>query len=204
MGALAAPGWPRLNERGLQRLLDQGHAVDIGRGEQAHVVKKRPADACAGLRPERFEPLRGVVREERRFLDDTAEDRAAVRGAAIGAEVLFAPGPQSVKGMGEPFRASYNDGTANQMGMFHGKAVNLGIDEVRGVMAKMDDRSLCIDPAHADAEGAESAETREHAEESAEAHGGQVSAESEGRGKGSGVRKSRRQWPRSKTLVAKA
>jgi hypothetical protein len=100
------------------------------------------------------------------------ENRAAVRGAAIGAEVLFAPGPQSVKGMDEPFRASYNDGTANQMGMFHGKVVSLGLDEVRGMMAKMDDRSLCIDPAAVDAEGAEVAQAGEHAEENAEAHGG--------------------------------
>lgn len=100
------------------------------------------------------------------------EERAAVRGAAIGAEVLFAPGPQSVKGMDEPFRASYNDGTANRMGMFHGNIVNLGIDEVRGMMAKMDDRSLCIDPTPADAEGEEIAEAGEGAQEGGGAHGG--------------------------------
>ncbi|OHV75534.1 hypothetical protein [Ensifer sp. LCM 4579] len=77
------------------------------------------------------------------------EERAAVRGAAIGAEVLFAPVPQSVIGMDEPFRVSYNDGKANRLGMFHGNVVDLDLDEVRGMMAKMDDRSLCVDPAAA-------------------------------------------------------
>ncbi len=100
------------------------------------------------------------------------DDRAAVRGTAVGAEVLFAPGPQSVKGMDEPFRASYNDGTANPDGMFHGKVVSLGLDEIRAIMARMDDRSLCIDPAAADAVGAEAAEAKEHPAESAEAHSG--------------------------------
>ncbi|PDT36214.1 MULTISPECIES: hypothetical protein [Sinorhizobium] len=108
---------------------------------------------------------------------DTAgpEERAAARGGAIGAEVLFAPGPQSVKGMDEPFRASYNDGTANPGGMFHGKLVSLGLDEVRAIMAKMDDHSPCIDPAAADAEGAEApavSEASEHPAKTAEAHGG--------------------------------
>jgi hypothetical protein len=105
------------------------------------------------------------------------EDRASVRGAAIGAEVLFAPGPQSVKGMDEPFRASYNDGAANPDGMFHGKVVSLGLDEVQTIMAKMDDRSLCIDPtaAEAQAEGAEAPvapKSSDHPAASAEAHGG--------------------------------
>jgi hypothetical protein len=105
------------------------------------------------------------------------EDRASVRGAAIGAEVLFAPGPQSVKGMDEPFRASYNDGAANPDGMFHGKVVSLGLDEVQTIMAKMDERSLCIDPtaAEAQAEGAETPaapEASDHPAASVEAHGG--------------------------------
>lgn len=86
------------------------------------------------------------------------EDRAGVRGAAIGAEVLFAPGPRSVPGMDEPFRASYNEATANAAGMFHGKVVRLGLDEVRAIMAKMDDRSMCIDPTMAEAEGADTGE----------------------------------------------
>lgn len=74
------------------------------------------------------------------------EDRASVRGAAIGAEVLFAPGPRSVPGMDEPFRASYNEAAANAAGRFHGKVVTLELDDVRAIMAKMDDRSMCIDP----------------------------------------------------------
>lgn len=81
------------------------------------------------------------------------EERALVRGAAIGAQVLFAPGPQSVRGMDEPFRASYNDGTANSAGFFHGSTVDLSAGEIRDMMAGMDDRSPCIDPTAVTAEG---------------------------------------------------
>ncbi len=90
------------------------------------------------------------------------EERAAIRGAAIGAEVLFAPGPRSVIGMDEPFRASYNEGKANRLGMFHGKVVDVELDEVRGLMAKMGDRSLCVDPT-AEAEGTEVAQASKSA-----------------------------------------
>ncbi|HEV7309080.1 hypothetical protein [Ensifer sp.] len=82
------------------------------------------------------------------------EERAQVRGAAVGAQVLFAPGPQSVPGMSETFRASYNEGTANSVGAFHGKTVDLSLDDVRNLMASMDDHSPCIDPSAEPAEGA--------------------------------------------------
>lgn len=81
------------------------------------------------------------------------ENRADVRGAAIGAEVLFAPGPRSVPGMSETFRAFYNDGTANSVGVFHGKTVDLSMDDIRTMMAAMDDHSPCIDPSAAPADG---------------------------------------------------
>ncbi|HEV7317828.1 MAG TPA: hypothetical protein VGO04_04360 [Ensifer sp.] len=99
------------------------------------------------------------------------EERAQVRGAAIGAEVLFAPGPQSVPGMSEMFRASYNDGTANSVGAFHGKTVDLALDDVRKLMAAMDDHSPCIDPsAEPTAGAAAEAGGGEHAEASGGAH----------------------------------
>ncbi|WP_026616134.1 hypothetical protein [Ensifer aridi] len=100
------------------------------------------------------------------------EDRAGVRGAAVGAEVLFAPGPRSVPGMDEPFRASYNEAMANAAGMFRGKLVTLGLDEVRAIMARMDDRSLCIDPAAAQIEGADTAPAAKETTANAEGHGG--------------------------------
>jgi len=104
------------------------------------------------------------------------EDRAQVRGAAIGAEVLFAPGPQSVPGMSETFRASYNAGTANSAGVFHGKTVDLSMDDIRTMMAAMDDHSSCIDPSADPAEAktadAGGAEHEAKPEETAEAPAG--------------------------------
>ncbi|MEI2301604.1 hypothetical protein [Ensifer sp. MJa1] len=94
------------------------------------------------------------------------EERAQVRGTAIGAEVLFAPGPQSVPGMSETFRASYNAGAANSAGVFHGKTVDLSMDDIRTMMAAMDDHSACIDPSAEPVAG-----------EAAEARGGEHEAE---------------------------
>lgn len=109
------------------------------------------------------------------------QERAQVRGAAIGADVLFAPGPRSVPGMSETFRASYNAGMANSVGAFYGKTVDLSTDDIRAMMASMDDHSSCVDPAAEPAEaevaaagGADhSAEpAAEHAAEPAEAPAG--------------------------------
>lgn len=97
------------------------------------------------------------------------EDRADARGAAIGAEVLFAPGPQTVPGMSETFRASYNAGAANSVGAFYGKTVDLSMDDIRTMMAAMDDHSSCIDPsAEPAAAGAADAGGGEHEAKPAE------------------------------------
>nr|WP_244520094.1 hypothetical protein [Sinorhizobium glycinis] len=154
----------KLDHRG-QRWIRMHVKTDRAGGPDRVRTALRVVGALAGKEPA---DLFQVI-----VLDEAGpEDRAAVRGAAIGAEVLFAPGPRSVKGMNEPFRASYNDGTANPDGMFHGKAVSLGLDEIRAIMARMDDHSLCVDPAAVEVEGAEAPESSEHPAESAEANSG--------------------------------
>lgn len=98
------------------------------------------------------------------------QDRAARRGPAIGAEVLFAPDPARMPGMSTPFVARYNDGKANTVGLFHGRDVALSTDDIKSTMTAMDDKSDCFDPvaaATAAAAGAAGSASGAHGEEAA-------------------------------------
>lgn len=105
-------------------------------------------------------------------------DRADRRGAAIGAEVLFAPDPTKLPGMTQPFVARYNDADANSVGMFYGKEIDLETLAIKDMMTAMVDRSDCFDPVAAAAATAHAAEGSEsghgapaaHGDEAAEGH----------------------------------
>jgi hypothetical protein len=73
-------------------------------------------------------------------------DRADRRGAAIGAQVLFAPDPSKLPGMSTPFVARYTDAKANTVGLFYGREVALTADDVKTTLTAMDDKSDCFDP----------------------------------------------------------
>ena len=103
-------------------------------------------------------------------LDETGPtDRAARRGAAIGAEVLFAPEPRIIPGMSDAFVARYNDAKVNQAGLFRGREISLTGDEIQTTMTAIDDKSDCIDPA-ALAAGAEGSEAGAKVPDAAEGH----------------------------------
>ncbi|MCV9998336.1 hypothetical protein OE766_08760 [Pararhizobium sp. YC-54] len=113
-------------------------------------------------------------------------DRAARRGAAIGAEVLFAPDPAKLPGMSTPFVARYNDGKANTAGLFYGREVALSTDDVKTTLTAMDDKSDCFDPVAAAAAaegGAVGSESGSHSETAAAAgHGEEAAAPEHGAG----------------------
>ncbi len=73
-------------------------------------------------------------------------DRADRRGAAVGAQVLFAPDPSKLPGMSTPFVARYTDAKANSAGLFYGREVVLSTDDVKTTLTAMDDKSDCFDP----------------------------------------------------------
>ena len=73
-------------------------------------------------------------------------DRADRRGAAVGAQVLFAPDPSKLPGMSTPFVARYTDAKANTVGLFYGREVALTTDDVKTTLTAMDDKSDCFDP----------------------------------------------------------
>ncbi|MCV9966579.1 hypothetical protein OIU34_32400 [Pararhizobium sp. BT-229] len=96
-------------------------------------------------------------------------ERAAHRGPAIGAEVLFAPDPTKLPGMTASFIARYNEGKANTVGLFYGREVALSTDEIKKAMTAMDDKSDCLDPAPDI--GAAGSEAGAHGEDAAAGHG---------------------------------
>jgi hypothetical protein len=106
-------------------------------------------------------------------------DRADRRGAAIGAEVLFAPDPTKLPSMSTPFIARYNDGKANTVGLFYGRQVALSTDDVKTTLTAMDDKSDCFDPVAAAAaaeHGAAGSESGHGEEPAAEGHGEDASS----------------------------
>lgn len=103
-------------------------------------------------------------------------DRADRRGAAIGAQVLFAPDPSKLPGMSTPFVARYTDAKANTVGLFYGREVALTTDEVKTTLTAMDDKSDCFDPVAAAAAaipGAEGSKSGGHGETPAAAEHGE-------------------------------
>ncbi|MFB2550254.1 hypothetical protein [Ensifer soli] len=108
------------------------------------------------------------------------ETRADIRGAAIGAEVLFAPDPQKFPGFDGPFKAEYRTGRANVAGLFQGEKVSLATDDIRAAMTAMTDRSDCRDPV-AEAQAAAAAEKAAagggHGGSAAAKHGDETSVE---------------------------
>lgn len=90
-------------------------------------------------------------------IDENGPDtRGAMRGRAIGADVLFTPFPGEVEGMDVPFKARYVDGPANTVGLFSGDRINLSFDEVKTAILAIDDHEGCIDPLAEEATVAES------------------------------------------------
>lgn len=74
------------------------------------------------------------------------ETRGAMRGRAIGAEVLFTPHPGQVEGMEVPFKARYVDGPANTAGLFSGNRIDLSLEEVKTAILAIDDHENCSAP----------------------------------------------------------
>ncbi|SIQ99632.1 hypothetical protein SAMN05880582_105163 [Rhizobium sp. RU20A] len=120
-------------------------------------------------------------------------ERAAIRGAAIGAEVLFAPDPTKLPGMERPFEVAYIDGEANAAGLYQGERVVVPFEDIGKVMTGMVDHTDCTDPppdpaaeaadGHGETKG--HGESSGHGEAAADGHGeasGHGEAPAEGHG----------------------
>ncbi len=82
-------------------------------------------------------------------------DRAAMRGRAIGAQVIYTPDPSKVPDgvMNHPLAAFYLDGTADATGQYYGMRVDLPYEDIDGMATSLTDFADCIEPVVAGAEG---------------------------------------------------
>ncbi|KQR75975.1 hypothetical protein [Rhizobium sp. Leaf341] len=111
------------------------------------------------------------------------EGRANLRGAAIGAEVLFAPDPTKLPDMAQPFIARYVDGRANPVGLFYGERKTLSPDDIRAALTEMTDRTDCETLVADSAAPVEGDTVGAHGKPAAH---GQSAGESAGQGAGEG------------------
>lgn len=107
------------------------------------------------------------------------QNRADMRGRAIGAEVLFARNPAAIPGMTAPFVARYTDGKPAENGEFYGARKELSLDEIKTIVTAMEEREDCVDP-NAVAEEGGHGESAGHGE--AKAEGGHGEAAEGGHG----------------------
>ena len=97
------------------------------------------------------------------------KDRAAMRGRAVGADVIYVPDPTHVP-EAMPARvltARYADGLAAANGQYFGERVDMTEGDVQALLAKLDDSTDCVTPEVVVPEGAEGG----HGESKKDAHG---------------------------------
>ncbi len=70
--------------------------------------------------------------------------RADMRARAIGAEAFFTPHPGTIPGMSESFMAHYIDGMPNDAGQFYGEKISVPIEDIKGMVTAMEDKSDCF------------------------------------------------------------
>ncbi|SSC71789.1 unnamed protein product [Ciceribacter sp. T2.26MG-112.2] len=75
-------------------------------------------------------------------------DRSAMRGRAVGADVIYIADPSRVpeEANGQVFTARYVDKLANADGLFYGEKIALPEAEIERLVARLDDKTDCIKP----------------------------------------------------------
>ncbi len=115
-------------------------------------------------------------------------DRALMRGRMIGAQVIYIPDPGKMpKGTAAAvYSAYYLDGSANASGEYYGMRIDLPVEDVEAVTARLTDHADCVEPAAAVPEGAHGTPAGGHGEtsgghgESSGGHGEEPAAEGHG------------------------
>ncbi|KAB1088053.1 hypothetical protein F4V91_17430 [Neorhizobium galegae] len=82
-------------------------------------------------------------------------DRAQMRGRAIGAQVVYIPDPNKAPEGADvrPYSAYYLDGAANSNGEYYGMRIDLPLEDVETLTARLTDHADCVEPVVAAPEG---------------------------------------------------
>ena len=75
-------------------------------------------------------------------------DRSAMRGRAVGADVIYIPDPSRVPegSAGQIFTARYIDKAASADGLFYGEKIALQEPDIQALVARLDDKTDCVKP----------------------------------------------------------
>ncbi|MGE7367556.1 hypothetical protein ACQKKX_00590 [Neorhizobium sp. NPDC001467] len=169
--------------------------VKIKRDHQYWVRKyvvADPGDGIARLRTA-VRVAKSVQKSEKADLVQVAildkagpTDRAAMRGRAIGAQVIYTPDPSKVPDgvMNHPLSAFYLDGSADATGQYYGMRVDLPYEDIDGMAASLTEFSDCVEPVVAGAEGGHGAAPSGHGKSADTGHGGDEAAGNHGEGHG--------------------
>jgi len=101
-------------------------------------------------------------------------DRAAMRGRAIGAQVIYTPDPSKVPDgvMNNPLSAFYLDGSADATGQYYGMRVDLPYEDIDGMAHALTDFADCVEPVVDGAEGGHGSPSSGHGKSPDAGHGG--------------------------------
>lgn len=82
-------------------------------------------------------------------------DRSAMRGRAVGADIIYIPDPSRVPqgASGQVFTARYVDRPANADGLFYGERIAMLEADIETLVARLDDKTDCVRPEVAVPEG---------------------------------------------------
>jgi hypothetical protein len=143
-----------------------------------YVTSEEPGDGMARIRTA-LRVARAVQEKEKADLVQVAmidkagpKDRALMRGRMIGAQVIYIPDPGKMPKGTAPsvYSAYYLDGSANASGEYYGMRIDLPVEDVETVTARLTDHADCVEPAAVVPEGAHGAPAGGHGEPS-DGHG---------------------------------
>ncbi|CAN7463762.1 hypothetical protein [Neorhizobium sp. LjRoot104] len=126
-----------------------------------YVVSNEAGDGLARIRTA-LRVAKAVQEKEKADLVQVAmidkagpRDRAQMRGRTIGAQVVYIPDPKKApEGTDvQPYSAYYLEGTANANGEYYGMRVDLPLEDVEALTARLTDHADCISPVVATPEG---------------------------------------------------
>jgi hypothetical protein len=126
-----------------------------------YVVSDEAGDGLARIRTA-LRVAKAVQEKEKADLVQVAmidkagpRDRAQMRGRAIGAQVVYIPDPKKApEGTdAQLYSAYYLDGTANSNGEYYGMRIDLPLEDVEALTARLTDHADCVGPVVATPEG---------------------------------------------------
>ncbi|MGK6311806.1 hypothetical protein [Neorhizobium sp. DT-125] len=147
------------------------------RRDQRYWVRKYVTSDKAGDGPARLKTAlrvaQAVQKKEKADLVQVAmvdkagpTDRARMRGRMVGAQVVYIPDPEKVpEGIAaQTYSAYYLDGSANANGEYYGMRIDLPLEDVETLSARLTDNADCFDPKAAVSNGEHAAPAAGHGE----------------------------------------